>query len=128
LYKLLSCKWQANNVDGFFENSKCYKIHCFDETDDVVDVFSSHHHEVSKEFSTINYNTNDWKKFYESLAFLFEIESELSISMKQYSKDEQKSLVKKMFSQMDDVENGMENSETSNRGSRNLSMALDQQT
>jgi len=82
LYKLLSCKWQANNVDGFFDNTQCYKIHCFDMKDDVLDIFSSHHHEVAKEYSTINYETNEWMKFYESLKFLFEIEKELYISAK----------------------------------------------
>jgi hypothetical protein len=64
LYRLLSCKWHANNVDGFIENTGCFKIHSFDEDDDVVDIFSSHHHEVAKSYCQINYSTSHWVKFY----------------------------------------------------------------
>lgn len=63
-YRLLSCKWRANNVDGFIESSNCYKIHCFDPNDDVVDIFSSHHHEVARQICNINYDTSEWKLFY----------------------------------------------------------------
>ena len=77
LYRVLSCKWYANNGDGFLENKDCYKIHCFDENDDIVDVFSSHHHEVGARHSLIQYNTDDWQRFFESLKFIFELESEL---------------------------------------------------
>ena len=64
-------------MDGFIENNNCYKIHCFDNNDDVVDIYSSHHHEVSKKCSKIDYTTKDWVKFFESLVLIFEIESEL---------------------------------------------------
>ena len=47
LYRVLSCKWYADNGDGFLDNKECYKIHCCDPDDDTVDVFSSHHHEVA---------------------------------------------------------------------------------
>lgn len=77
LYKVLSCKWYANNGVGFIENKNCYKIHCFDENDDIVDVFSSHHHEIAAKHSLIQYDTEDWQRFYESLKFIFELESEL---------------------------------------------------
>ena len=77
LYKYLSCKWHANNGDGFLENTNCYKIHCFDECDDVVDVFSSHHHEVARRAKRHNYNSTEWTKFYHSLMFVYEIEHEL---------------------------------------------------
>lgn len=54
-YRLFSCNWRINNADGFLENTDCYKIHCFDVNDDVVDIFSSHHHEVSFRKSRVNY-------------------------------------------------------------------------
>jgi len=66
-----------NGPIEFIENKECYKIHCFDQDDDLIDIFSSHHHEIAKSFSRINYQTEDWKKFYESLKFIFEIEREL---------------------------------------------------
>ena len=77
LYKILSCKWEANNVTGFLENSGCYKIDCFDEDDDVVDIYSSHHHEVARAYSTINYEQAHWKKFYESLKLIMAIENHM---------------------------------------------------
>jgi hypothetical protein len=46
----------------------------------VIDVFSSHHHEIAKNFSKQNYDTPIWKKFYESLQFIYEIEREMSCS------------------------------------------------
>ena len=94
LYRMLSCKWRANNVEGFLENSKCYKIHCFDENDDVVDIFSSHHHEVAKQHCSINYETLDWKKFYESLITLFEIEDELYQSVRHLTSQERREITK----------------------------------
>jgi len=83
MYRLLSCKWRANNSDGFLKDSNCYKIHCFDEADDVIDIFSSHHHEIAKHYSSINYNTLDWGKFYESLKFTFSIENEIFSSIEE---------------------------------------------
>lgn len=77
IYRVLSCKWTANNVDGFVENTNCFKIDCFDEDDDVIDIYSSHHHGVAKKWSKVDYNTGHWVKFYESLKFLFDIEREL---------------------------------------------------
>lgn len=77
LYKFLSCKWYANNVDALMKNEKCYKIHTFDQNDDVVDVFSSTHHGISAKCSSIDYNDSNWFKFYKSLNFLYEIENEL---------------------------------------------------
>ena len=46
----------------------------------MIDIFSSHHHEIAKNFSKQNYDTPIWKKFYESLQFIYEIEREMSCS------------------------------------------------
>jgi len=81
IFKMLTCWLKLNNGPReFVENRNCYKIHCFDQDDDIVDIFSSHHHEIAKSYSRINYDTDDWKKFYESLQFVFEIERELHFS------------------------------------------------
>ena len=76
-YRLFSCNWKINNAERFLENTDCYKIHCFDVNDDVVDVFSSHHHEVSFRKSRVKYDTKDWKLFYRSLKIVYEVEHEL---------------------------------------------------
>lgn len=77
LYRLLSYKWQADNVDCLMKNTKCYKIHCFDENDDVVDIYSSTHHGVSSRCTSIDYKDVNWSKFYKSLHFLYQIENQL---------------------------------------------------
>ena len=77
LYRMWTCKWKQDNSKGFLENKNCYKIHCSDQNDDTVDVFSSHHHEIAKKASRVNYNTAGWKKFYEALKLVFNIEREL---------------------------------------------------
>lgn len=74
MYRLLSLDWNINNLDGFLENNNCFKINCFDQNDDIVDVFSSHHHEIARRLSKIDYNTNEWQQFYQSLKFIFEVE------------------------------------------------------
>ena len=72
-----TCKWKQDNSIGFLENKNCYKIHCADQNDDTVDVYSSHHHEVAKRASRVQYNTAGWMKFYEALKLVFNIEREL---------------------------------------------------
>ena len=77
-YKLFTCAFKLNNGPReFIQNKQCYKIHCFDQEDDIVDIYSSHHHEVAKNYSRVKYDTVDFKKFYDSLKYLFEIEHEL---------------------------------------------------
>ena len=61
LYKMLSCFWQTDNVEGVYENDKCYKILCADESDDLVDIFSAQHHEMAQRRSKVNYNVSKWK-------------------------------------------------------------------
>ena len=75
LYRLISCNWRINNADGFPENTNCFKIHCFDEYDDVIDVFGSQHHEIASKVAQINYDTKDFYKFYQSIIVIYEIES-----------------------------------------------------
>lgn len=41
----------------------------------MIDVFGSHHHEIAKKLAQIKYDTRDFKKFYESLRVVFEIEN-----------------------------------------------------
>jgi hypothetical protein len=43
----------------------------------MIDIFSSHYHGIAAKKSYVTYNTNEWKKFYNSLIFIFEIEREL---------------------------------------------------
>lgn len=62
---------------GFIENTGCYKITCFDQNDDTVPLAGAHHVSIARRFCTIDYNNNDWKKFWEALVFLFEVERKL---------------------------------------------------
>ena len=66
-----------DNSKGFLENTKCYKITCFDQNDDTVALKASHHVEIAKRHCTINYETDDWRKFWDALVFLFEVERKL---------------------------------------------------
>ena len=79
LYRILSCFWRVNNGDDDFHNSKgCYKIHIFDYADDVIDVFASHHHAVAAVHSRVDYKTEEWRQFYDSLRFVFSIELDMA--------------------------------------------------
>jgi hypothetical protein len=108
-YRMLSCRWHANNSDGFLENTGCYKINSFDEDDDVVDIYSSHHHEVARVHSTVDYSTSQWNKFYESLKFLFKIEQDLHETEVVAAHLERKNfLILKLMQQVDQAESILE--------------------
>lgn len=101
LYKLVSCNWRINNSDGFPENTQCFKIHCFDEYDDVIDVFGSQHHEIAKKVAQIKYDTQDFKKFYQAIIVIYEIESQLHDAI---SKIIEPTLVTEMMQRLDKTE------------------------
>ena len=42
-YRLWSCFQKVDNSLGFLENTKCYKITCFDQNDDTVALKAAHH-------------------------------------------------------------------------------------
>lgn len=86
------------------ENKACYKIHCCDQNDDVVDIFSSNHHDIAAEYSKIDYNNEDWQKFYRSLCFLVQIESLLYGSLQLNMKD----INEKIVSEIDKMEERLE--------------------
>ena len=78
----------------------------------MVDIFSSHHHEIAKNYSRINYDTRDWRKFYESLQFVFQIERELFDSkIIQARRDELKS---RMLDELDRNERMMQSESIAN--------------
>lgn len=56
---------------------KCLKIFTFDDEDDVIDTFASLHHSVALQQISEDYTTDDWRKFYESLHMLFEMEHQM---------------------------------------------------
>ena len=102
-YRLFTCIFKLNNGSRqFIENTSCYKIHCFDRDDDVVDVYSSHHHEVAKNYSRIKYRTIDFRQFYNSLTFIFEIERELFNH--EFIKQNSRKMDEKMLQNMDMAE------------------------
>lgn len=55
-FKMFMCALKLNNASRqFVNNTGCYKINCFDLEDDIVDIYSSHHHEIAKNFSRVQY-------------------------------------------------------------------------
>ena len=74
LYRIFSCFWHIDNSKPILVNKNCYKILTFDEQDEVIDVDSSIHHGIAKYNSRVNYRTKEWKKFYQSLVFIFDLE------------------------------------------------------
>ena len=96
VFKMFICAFKMNNGPReFIQNTGCYKIHCFDQDDDIVDIFSSHHHAVARSYCRMQYDTSDFRKFYESLKYLFEIERELQ-SLELISEQEDE-LSKRMY-------------------------------
>lgn len=96
LYRMWTCRWNQDNSHKFLENATCYKIHCADQNDDTVDIFSSHHHEIAKRATHVNYETDGWKTFFFSLQLLFKMEHTLSEHM-----ENTKDIEKQMLEQMD---------------------------
>ena len=102
---LISCKWRANNVDGFLENKNCFKIHCVDVEDDIIDIFASHITAVSRNFCQIDYSTLEWKYLYDSLNFIFDMEKELyEWSLNNGSNSIQKDILNNIYSSIDEAE------------------------
>lgn len=78
LYRVvLSQFWYIDTSKSLMMNDKCYKILTFDPQDEVIDLGSAIHHGVAYYFSQTNYNKPEWKKFYQSLTFIFDLEKQL---------------------------------------------------
>ena len=79
IYRILSCFWHIDNAEPLYRNKDCYKIMTFDEQDDVLNLFSSLHHQVAGKYSKEDYGRRtSWLKFYKSLAYIFDLELSLS--------------------------------------------------
>ena len=71
-------------------------------------MFASHHHEVARHTCNINYNTNEWKLFYDSLQIVFEIEQELTrVYFDEMNCGTRDDILEKMQSMMDMAERRM---------------------
>lgn len=80
IFKFLSCRWKANNVEKFSE-SNCYKIHCADPEDDVIHHYASQYVGIAGELASHEYNSKIYHNFWLSLKFIFETERELYSSL-----------------------------------------------
>ena len=71
----------------------------------MVDIYSSLSHGIAKRLSTIDYNTDEWKCFYKSLVFLYEMEHMLyEKDVQDTSNENQKKMEEVMLNNIDTVE------------------------
>ena len=80
LFRFLSCGWKANNIEDFSE-SNCFKIHCSDPDDDVIQHYASQYIGIAKSLATNNYKSSELYNFWLSLKFIFNTERELYESL-----------------------------------------------
>lgn len=85
-YRLISFNWTAWNDRNFIE-AQCYKIVTCDPLDDVVDNLSSLPVGVATKYAKNKYQDETWKKFYNSLAILHQLEDMLFTKLKDFEKE-----------------------------------------
>lgn len=75
LFDFLTSQWRARNAENFAHGNDCYKIVTCDPLDDTVDQFSNLMIGVASKLCKTDYNSEDWKVFFESILYLVEYES-----------------------------------------------------
>jgi hypothetical protein len=65
---------------------------------------ASHHYGIASRCCKINYNTQDWRKFWEALVFLFEVERKLYETEIIPNQNNLKVVYKQMYQLIDDAE------------------------
>eukprot|EP00347_Sterkiella_histriomuscorum_P023629 403333935 len=93
VFRLISYNWKALN-DRNFTQAKCFKILTCDPNDDVVDNFSSLAVGVAQKLSTKDYNQLKWKRFYQCLCALFDLEELLN---KKLSEEDREKLTSRVL-------------------------------
>ncbi len=76
LYNQYSYGWQCSNAVNFVSANDCFKIITCDPVDDTVGHFESTVAGVANSLAKHNYDTADFKLFYESLLYLMELEEQ----------------------------------------------------
>ena len=73
VFRLVSFGWEAKNDANLIE-SKCYKIISTDTRDDVVENMSSLPVGIAKKLARFEYKELKWRRFYECLCLIYELE------------------------------------------------------
>lgn len=87
LFKLISFNWRALNDRNFIE-AKCYKIVTCDPLDDVVENMSSLSVGIAMKYAVNQYTEDKWKKMYENLWLLYQLEDILYSKLKDSEKED----------------------------------------
>ena len=77
LFDFLSWKWRTLNHSNFAATTNCYKIVTCDPLDDTVDLFSNLCTGVGSQLATVDYDTERYRRFYETLLAAFAIENQI---------------------------------------------------
>lgn len=73
-YQLYLSGWTCHNARNFLKADKCFKIVTCDPIDDTIDQFVSTMAGIGQQAAKHNYLTEDYRRFFESLQFLSELE------------------------------------------------------
>jgi pimeloyl-ACP methyl ester carboxylesterase len=87
LFKLISFNWRALNDRNFIE-AKCYKIVTCDPQDDVVENMSSLNVGIAMKYAVNQYREDKWRKFFDNLWLLYQLEDVLFGKLKEVEKDD----------------------------------------
>lgn len=77
IFDLISWKWRTRNHSNFATTTNCYKIITCDPLDDTIDLFGNLSSGVASQLALTEYETDEFRQFYETLLFIFEFENRL---------------------------------------------------
>ena len=101
VFDLLSWKWRTRNHSNFVTTSNCYKIITCDPLDDTVDLFGNLATGVASQLAKVDYETKQYRQFYESMLYIFAYESELYEGL---SEDEKSALLENVTCAAEEAE------------------------
>ena len=91
LFDLLTWTWRTKNHSNFVTTRNCYKIVTCDPLDDTVDIFGNLATGVCNQLAEVNYETEQYRQFYDTLLKVFSLESQLHDAL---TEDQQETLTK----------------------------------
>ncbi len=74
MFDLYTNGWKCENAPNFLNASNCFKIITCDPMDDTIDQFNCLVAGVARQHAQVNYNTDEYKLFYDSLIYIVQIE------------------------------------------------------
>ena len=77
IFDLFSWSWRTRNHSNFVTTNNCYKIAIIDPLDDTVDLFGSLTTGVASQLAIYDYDTLQFRQFFETLRFLIDYEQKL---------------------------------------------------